>query len=156
MPATVRDNPGVIAPPPLIFLGFLLLGLVLDALWPLAILPDVTQYLLGIVLFGLGIGLSVTCIAHLRRLGTDFRTHKPASTLVTDGPYRVSRNPIYIALSLVHIGIAVAVDSPWMLAMLIPALAVVRIGVIAREERYLEASFGDDYRRYRASVRRWL
>lgn len=156
MPATVRDNPGVIAPPPLIFLGFLLLGLVLDALWPLAILPDVTQYLLGIVLFGLGIGLSVTCIAHLRRLGTDFRTHKPASTLVTDGPYRVSRNPIYIALSLVHIGIAVAVDSPWMLAMLIPALAVVRIGVIAREERYLEAKFGDDYRRYRASVRRWL
>ncbi len=156
MPATVRDNPGVIAPPPLIFLGFLLLGLVLDALWPLAILPDVTQYLLGIVLFGLGIGLSVTCIAHLRRLGTDFRTHKPASTLVTDGPYRVSRNPIYIALSLVHIGIAVAVDSPWMLAMLIPALAVVRIGVIAREERYLEARFGDDYRRYRASVRRWL
>lgn len=156
MPATVRDNPGVIAPPPLIFLGFLLLGLVLDALWPLAILPDVTQYLLGIVLFGLGIGLSVTCIAHLRRLGTDFRTHKPASTLVTDGPYRVSRNPIYIALSLVHIGIAVAVDSPWMLAMLIPALAVVRVGVIAREERYLEAKFGDDYRRYRASVRRWL
>ncbi len=156
MPATVRDNPGVIAPPPLIFLGFLLLGLVLDALWPLAILPDVTQYLLGIVLFGLGIGLSVTCIGHLRRLGTDFRTHKPASTLVTDGPYRVSRNPIYIALSLVHIGIAVAVDSPWMLAMLIPALAVVRIGVIAREERYLEARFGDDYRRYRASVRRWL
>ncbi len=156
MPATVRDNPGVIAPPPLIFLGFLLLGLVLDALWPLAILPDVTQYLLGIVLFGLGIGLSVTCIAHLRRLGTDFRTHKPTSTLVTDGPYRVSRNPIYIALSLAHIGIAVAVDSPWMLAMLIPALAVVRVGVIAREERYLEAKFGDDYRRYRASVRRWL
>ncbi len=156
MAANGRDNPGVIAPPPLIFLGFLLLGLVLDALWPLAILPDVTQYLLGIVLFGLGIGLSVTCIAHLRRLGTDFRTHKPASTLVTDGPYRVSRNPIYIALSLVHIGIAVAVDSPWMLAMLIPALAVVRIGVIAREERYLEARFGDDYRRYRASVRRWL
>ena len=115
-----------------------------------------TQYLLGIVLFGLGIGLSVTCIAHLRRLGTDFRTHKPASTLVTDGPYRVSRNPIYIALSLAHIGIAVAVDSPWMLAMLIPALAVVRVGAIAREERYLEAKFGDDYRRYRASVRRWL
>ncbi len=156
MPATVRDNPGVIAPPPLIFFGFLLLGLVLDALWPLAILPDVTQYLLGSALIGLGIALAIACISRFRRAGTEYQTHKPASTLVTDGPFRVSRNPIYVALSLVHIGIAVAVDSPWMLAMLIPALAVVRVGVIAREERYLEAKFGDDYRRYRASVRRWL
>lgn len=153
---TAGDKPDGIVPPPLIFLGFLLLGWGLDFLWPAAFLTARVQYLLGGALFALGGILSAVCISGFRRAGTDFQTDRPASALITGGPYRFSRNPIYIALSLVHLGIAVAADSAWMVAMLVPALGVVRYGVIAREERYLEAKFGDDYRRYLATVRRWL
>ncbi len=153
---TAGDKPGVIAPPPLIFLGWLILGLGIDFLWPASFLPARVQYLLGGALFGLGGILVAVCIVEFRRAGTEFQTHKPASALITGGPYRFSRNPIYIALSLAHVGIALAADSAWMVAMLVPALGVVRYGVIAREERYLEAKFGDDYRRYVATVRRWI
>ena len=72
------------------------------------------------------------------------------------GPYSISRNPIYIALSLIHLGIGVLSDSLWVVGLIVPALLTIRYGVIAREERYLDAKFGDDYRRYKASVRRWL
>ncbi len=153
---TTGDKPGVIAPPPLIFLGFLLVGWGLDRIWPAAFLPAPAQYILGGALFVLGVALAVVCISGFHRAGTEYQTHKPASALITGGPYRISRNPIYIALSLAHLGIAVAADSAWMVAMLVPALGVVRYGVVAPEERYLEAKFGDDYRRYLAAVRRWL
>ena len=153
---TTGDNPGVIAPPPLIFIGFLVLGWGADLIWPADFLSAPLQYVLGGALFVLGMALAVVCISGFRRSGTEYQTHKPASALVTDGPYQYSRNPIYIALSLAHLGIAVAADSAWMMAMLVPALAVVRYGVIAREERYLEAKFGDDYRQFLATVRRWL
>jgi protein-S-isoprenylcysteine O-methyltransferase Ste14 len=75
---------------------------------------------------------------------------------VGDDPYRLSRNPIYLAMTLLYGGIAIAVDSAWPLALLPPLLAVMRYGVIAREERYLDRKFGPQYRRYRDTTRRWL
>ncbi len=153
---TAGDKPGVIAPPPLIFLGFLLLGLGLDFLWPAAFLAARVQYLLGGALFGLGGILVAVCVVEFRRAGTEIRPDRPTSAIITRGPYRFSRNPIYIALSLAHVGIALATDSAWMVAMLVPALVVVRYGVIAREERYLAGKFGDDYRHYLTTVRRWF
>ncbi len=151
-----KDNPGVIAPPPLIYLGFLVLGGVLDYLWPVGLGTGAVGVAAGAALFVLGGVIAITAVRQFRRAGTDFKTHRPSTAIVTDGLYRHSRNPIYIALALAYAGIAVAADGLWALALLAPTLAVVRHGVIAREERYLEGKFGDEYRRYKGSVRRWL
>jgi protein-S-isoprenylcysteine O-methyltransferase Ste14 len=91
-----------------------------------------------------------------RNAGTNVETPKPATTLVTSGIYARSRNPMYVALALLFAGTAVLADSGWLALLLLPFLGVLRVGVIAREERYLERKFGEPYRAYRARVRRWL
>ena len=78
------------------------------------------------------------------------------TALVTEGPFQFSRNPIYLALTLIYCGIGMAADSGWVLGLVVPVLAVMRYGVIAAEERYLEAKFGEAYRHYKGHVRRWL
>ena len=108
------------------------------------------------MLFALGVFGASVAIRQFARAGTSYRTRDPATALVSCGLYRRSRNPIYIALLVAYAGIGVAADSPAVLVLAIPAIAVVRIGVIAREERYLEAKFGAQYRRYQSAVRRWL
>lgn len=91
-----------------------------------------------------------------RSARTSFDVRKPTTVLITDGPFRFSRNPGYLALSLLYAGIAVIADSLWVLALLAPALFVMHYGVIAREELYLERKFGSQYLEYKARVRRWL
>ena len=158
MPAaeTQRDTPGVIAPPPLGLLGFLLAGLALDWIRPLPLLPAVVQYAIGGVLIALASAFAFSAIARFLRAGTNVPTRRPATVLVTNGPYRFTRNPIYTGMILLLLGIGVMVDSAWILAMAVPLALVLRFGVIAREERYLEAKFGDPYRAYCARVRRWI
>lgn len=150
------DNPGVVARPPLIYLGFLALGFMLDAVWPAAFVTNDVQYPVGAVLIVAGVALTAMAIRQFRRAGTSVETSRPVNALVTNGLYRLSRNPIYIALSLIHAGIAIAADNAWALVSLIPVLIILHYGVILREERYLERKFGEEYRRYRGSVRRWL
>ena len=153
-----RDVAGVIAPPPLIFGGFLVAGLLLNAAWPLPVV-DVARpvrYAAGAALALLGIAIGLAGFVEFRRAGTDVRPERPTTALVTTGPFRVSRNPLYISQTLVYLGVAVAAESFWALALLVPTLAVIRVGVIAREEIYLERKFGDAYRSYKARVRRWL
>ena len=151
-----QDAPGVIARPLLIYLGFLALGLVLDWLWPYPLLPEVLQYSLGGALIGLGIALVLASIRCFKAAGTNFETQKPATAILTGGPYQISRNPIYIGLTAIYAGIGIAVDTPWVWIMLPPTLAVMHYGVILREERYLERKFGREYLDYKASVRRWI
>lgn len=151
-----RDTAGVIMPPPLLFAGALLLGLLLDWQWPTAVIGGHGQYWLGGALFGAGLLLVFNAMRAFKRAGTNVEPYKPTTAIVTDGPYRYSRNPIYVALFLAYFGIAVAVDSLWLLALALPLYFVMISGVIAREERYLERKFGDEYLRYKASVRRWL
>ncbi len=154
--AVDQDAPGVIAKPPFIYLGFLALGLGLDWLWPYPLLPELLRYPLGGALIGLGIALALASIRRFKAVGTHFDTHKPATAILTDGPYRVSRNPIYIGLTAAYAGIGVAVDAPWVWVLLLPTLVVMHYGVIAREERYLERKFGREYLDYKARVRRWI
>ncbi len=154
--APEQDTPGVIARPPFIYLGFLALGLGLDWLWPSPLLPEALRYTLGGALIGLGFALALALIRRFRAAGTSFHTHKPATAILTDGPYRISRNPIYIGLTAVYAGIGVAADAPWVWLLLLPALAVMHHGVILREERYLERKFGKEYLDYKARVRCWL
>ncbi len=151
-----QDAPGVIAKPPFIYLGFLALGLGLDWIWPYPLLPEALRYILGGALFALGLGLALASIRRFKAAGTDFDTHKPATAILTDGPYRVSRNPIYIGLTAAYSGIGIAMDALWVWVLLLPTLVVMHYGVIAREERYLERKFGKEYLDYKASVRRWL
>ena len=150
------DHAHVVGHPPLIHLAGILVGLGLDAIWPAPLLAATTQYILGGVLIVLGVAVVLACALGFRRAGTSVPTQTPTTALVIRGLYRYSRNPIYIALSLIHLGVAVAVDSPWIAATLPIVLIVINFGVIAREERYLEAKFGDAYRDYKARVRRWL
>jgi protein-S-isoprenylcysteine O-methyltransferase Ste14 len=151
-----KDIPGVIAPPPLIYLGFLLVGFLIDWVVPVPVLPDDVQYPVGIVLIVVGLVPFVSAVWMFRKVGTNIPTRKPTMEIVTSGPNRFSRNPIYLGMTAVYAGIAVAADSIWVLALLVPVLVIIHYGVILREERYLEAKFGEEYRRYEASVRRWL
>jgi protein-S-isoprenylcysteine O-methyltransferase Ste14 len=90
------------------------------------------------------------------RAGTNIPVNRPTIALVTDGLYRFSRNPIYVALTTSYLGIAIAADSLWTAALVVPVLVVMRVGVIAREEAYLARKFPDAYPAYKARVRRWL
>lgn len=156
MPDKTDHHADVIARPPGIYLGFLLLGVVLDYFWPAPFLPAMFQYAAGGVLAVSGVALAAAAMGRFRAAGTSVPTTEPTNAIVTDGPYRYSRNPIYVALSLIYAGIGVAIDSAWVLALLAPLLIVMQYGVIRREERYLTEYFGDEYLRYKASVRRWI
>ena len=151
-----RDTPGVLAPPPLIVAVHLLAGLGLDALWPASFLQPDMQWLLAILLIAPAVLLALWCLLLFRRAGTAVEPWHPSTVLVTGGPYRFSRNPIYLAMAVAFAGLACAVDSLWLLALLPVLVLALDRGVIAREEPYLQHRFGEAYRSYRARVRRWL
>jgi protein-S-isoprenylcysteine O-methyltransferase Ste14 len=150
------DRPGVIARPPLLYLATLLLGVALDVVYPTDFASREVRWPLAVVLALAGLGLVFVCFRRFQAAGTNVPTWLPTTALVIAGPYRYSRNPIYLALTAIYLAMAIAYGSLWPLVLLVPLLIVMRYGVIGREERYLEAKFGDAYRAYRSSVRRWL
>jgi protein-S-isoprenylcysteine O-methyltransferase Ste14 len=151
------DIAHVIAPPPIIFLGALALGLALQAVWPLPLFAHgiVARLVGGCLILG-GLTLSGAVMYHFGRAGTPVIPWRETRRLVVSGPYRFSRNPDYVGQALIVGGLGLLLALPWVLPALVLALLVVRYGVIAREERYLERRFGDEYRGYRGRVRRWL
>jgi protein-S-isoprenylcysteine O-methyltransferase Ste14 len=150
------DNPGVIAQPPRIFLAALAVGFALELAWPTHFVGGVPRFASGALLLVLGSWLVSTAMRQQRAAGTNIETHRPTETIVSDGLYRFSRNPIYLGLFGIYLGMAVLGDSLWVLGLVVPLFALMHFGVILREERYLDRKFGDVYRRYRAIVRRWL
>jgi protein-S-isoprenylcysteine O-methyltransferase Ste14 len=104
----------------------------------------------------LAVGLCIAAVRIFRAAGTPVPGNRPTTTIVRTGPYRFSRNPIYLAFSILQVGVALWVDSLWLLVTLVPALALMSFWVIPREERYLEARFHSEYLPYKSSVRRWL
>lgn len=150
------DVAGVIAPPPLIVGGFLLIGGVLQFLLPLGVTTSPVGRFAGILLIILALPLAAVAIRTMIRAKTHFDPYKPSTALLTGGPYRFTRNPMYVALLMLAAGISLLCNSVWMLIGLVPAALVLRFGVIAREEHYLERKFGEEYRRYLGRVRRWL
>ena len=154
-PRRRRGTAGVIAPPPVIYLGFLGLGFALEGLLPGAELPPWAQWL-GAVVIVAGVALMISFELAFKRAGTDANPYRPSSALATDGPYRFSRNPGYLGMAITYIGITLASEALWALVMLLPATLVIQCGVIAREERYLERLFGEQYLRYKRTTRRWI
>jgi protein-S-isoprenylcysteine O-methyltransferase Ste14 len=150
---------GVIARPPLLFLLALLLGFVSDRLLPLPFaVPSLgmARWILAGSLIVAGLALAAAGIRNFFGAATPVPTNKPTRALVTTGIHRWTRNPIYLGMFLMYVGIGIAARSPSILILTVPLAITIRYGVVAREEAYLERRFGDSYRAYKASVRRWL
>ena len=148
--------PEVIAPPPLIYAGALAIGLLAKALFPSAFLPRAVARALGWPLTGGGLLLGLLGYRALRGAKTNVSPYEPTTALVTEGPYRFTRNPLYVGFTLVYGGISALANAPWAALLLPFVLVFMRRGVIDREERYLERKFGEEYLRYKARVRRWI
>jgi protein-S-isoprenylcysteine O-methyltransferase Ste14 len=142
--------------PPLVYLGSILLGLLLQFAWPLPLVRHPVGALIGAGSVILAVGLFVIAVGTFRAASTPVPGNRPTTTIVRTGPYRFSRNPIYLAFSALQVGIALCVGSLRLLITLVPALALMSFWVIPREERYLEARFPAEYPSYKSSVRRWL
>jgi protein-S-isoprenylcysteine O-methyltransferase Ste14 len=151
------DNANVVIHPPIAWGLAVLAGLALQWLMPLRFTPAAVPVgWIGGAVFVLALALLVWAIATMTRAGSNVPTNRPTTTIVDAGPYGFTRNPIYVGMMVGLIGLAIGFDSLWVLMMLVPFGLVIRYGVVAREEAYLERKFGDTYRGYRARVRRWL
>jgi len=143
----------------LLFVAGIAAGWLLYRAFPLPLMGPAarsTGALVGWLLIALGAALSVWALATFRGARTAIRPNQPASTLVKYGPFRLSRNPMYLGLSLLYLGVMLLVNSVWILLFLPLVLAILHLTVIQREERHLAATFGSAYDEYRRRVRRWL
>ena len=156
------DNPDsqplkIAAPPPLIYIGTFLLGFAIHTISPFRIFQgDYAHVIGGGCIFALSAAFARWSFLTMRRFGTTANPRKPSEALATSGPFQFSRNPIYVAMTGLYVGLDVIVNSAWPLMLLVPLLLFMDWGVIRREERYLAEKFGAIYTAYQSSVRRWL
>lgn len=156
MKEETSDNPEVIAFPPALYAGTLFIGLLLSFVFPISFLPRPIALVLGVLAI-ICAGVSVvSAFRAMNRARTAINPSQPTTAIVSEGVFSLSRNPIYLSLTLLYIGITLLFSSLWALLLLLPLLVIVQIGVVQREEMYLERKFGDEYLRYKASVRRWI
>ena len=151
-----QDKPGIRVPPPPIYLLALLLGLLLDRRVHVPFLPRGVARVLGWSLVGGGTMLTAWFVRTMRSADTTIRIDKPVSSLVQDGPFRYSRNPGYLSLTMLYAGIAVRRNALWAILLLPLVLYVIQRKLIEREEGYLECTFGEEYLAYKRRVRRWV
>jgi protein-S-isoprenylcysteine O-methyltransferase Ste14 len=151
------DTSGVRFPPPLIYAGGFAAAYGVHRLLPIQVWPESTAVdMLGWGLLVAGVLLAVSAAFLFRRAGTTPNPTKPTAALVIWGPYRFTRNPMYVGMATLYLGGTLLLNDPWPLALLPVVIALVQRYVIAREEAYLERKFGEAYRAYRARVRRWI
>jgi len=148
-------NLGLIRPP-LVYLAAIALGLVVHFFWAVPLVPRFLSTPIGLIVVLAAVALFVSAVRTFRAAGTPIPGNRPTTIIVRAGPYRFTRNPIYLAFSLFQLGLSVWINSLAMLLALVPAVLLMALVVIPREERYLEARFASEYLPYKASVRRWL
>lgn len=152
-----NDSAKVSFPPPLVFVGMLLLGLVLDRLIPWSIeMTWIGRYIGGGVLILAGLLYAVSAMGLFRKAGTDVKPWKTTTTIVATGIYRFTRNPMYVGMAMLYTGLGFVFSSLGVFLLLPLVILLIRTQVIAREERYLESKFAQSYLDYKARVRRWL
>jgi protein-S-isoprenylcysteine O-methyltransferase Ste14 len=156
MSSDEQDKAGVVAPPPLIYLGTLIFGLLLGRRFSIRFLPRKLARCLGLPLLGGGALLLGWFERAMRQADTPTSPYKPVEHIATEGPFRYTRNPGYLAMTLIYAGIASLANALWANLLLPASLLVIQHGVIEREERYLEGKFGEEYLSYKAQVRRWI
>ncbi len=147
---------GAFFPPPFLFLSGFILGAIVGFFFPTPIWPDLWVRLLGVLVLALGLWLTTSAFRTLVRHKTSPDPMEPTTELVQDGPYSSSRNPIYLSFALLYLGLSCIFNSLLTLFVLLPILIVVDRKQIRSEERYLEAKFNEEYRRYKSKVRRWI
>lgn len=150
------DNPGVRFPPPLIYASAVVAGVLLDRRWSLPIGGGALRSMLGWLLFAGALLLMAVSVGMFRRKRTSFLPFRAATALVIAGPYRYTRNPMYIAGMLLTAAFGLWLNTWWPIILLVPTLLIIRYYVIAREERYMRRRFGSEYDAYMKQVRRWL
>ncbi len=153
----VRDAADVRIPPPLVYLVAVVLGIALDWLWEFGFAPGSSLPIaLGAAAICAGVAILLSAFSVFRRTDQHPDPRKPTPVIARDGPYRFTRNPMYLGLSLLQAGIGLALGNAWILVLLVPVVIVIHNGAILPEERYLEEKFGDEYTSFKASVRRWI
>ena len=150
------DNPEVAILPPVLYGGAFVAVLMLQWIWPLTIVRQPIAFWLGLVLSVPALVVGVWGRRTMHGACTNISPLKPAVSLVTTGPFRFSRNPLYVAITLLYVGFTMLLNSWWGVILLAPILAVLHWGVVRREERYLERKFGEEYNKYRSRVRRYV
>lgn len=153
---TGNNHSGVLLPPPLLYIGAVILVLVLDWAWPVAVLPEPVGAWVGSVLLITGLALNLWGVMTMKRARTPISPYQAVDNIIATGPFRLTRNPLYVGLDLVFLGITFLFNSLWGLLVLVPVLVVMHYGVILREERYLESRFGEAYREYCRNVGRYF
>lgn len=145
-------------PPPLVFLSGILLGVLCDYALVSAPVPAgrMMSAIVGLCVLLAGVGVIVSARIHFTRTGQSPIPWKPTPALILKGPYRFTRNPMYLGMTLLEIGIGVAASNLWISLFAVPALVTVHFIAVRPEERYLSEKFGDSYRSYLAQVRRYL
>ena len=156
MKSDAQLGPGLKLPPPAIYLVALLIGLGLDYLWPTSPLTSFWARIVGAALIIVSIPIMPPVLARYKKVGTPFDVRKPTTALITDGPYQYSRNPSYVSLTLLYVGLGFVLNNGWVLAIVVAVLLIMDLWVVRSEERHLKAKFGEEYFRYKSAVRRWL
>jgi len=149
------DSPHVIAVPPVLFTGGFVAALIMQWFVPFSLFPGIAWKIIGLVLAIVSGILALSAFLVMRRK-TNIDVRKPTLAIVSDGPYRLTRNPLYLSLVLLSLGVGLFFDFPWMIIALFVLVPIMHFGVIRREERYLEEKFGDMYLMYKMNVRRWI
>jgi protein-S-isoprenylcysteine O-methyltransferase Ste14 len=150
------DAPSVKIIPPLVYLAGIVIGFLASIWMPTKVVPNLLAWTVGGILVFCGAVLTGSAVLKFKDAGTTVRPDRAASTLVIAGPYKITRNPMYLGLAFVYAGIAIAGQSVWALILLAVVLIIVQRGAIEPEEAFLEKRFGADYLSYKEKVRRWI
>lgn len=151
-----RNYPDVVAHPLGIYATALVLGFVMDLILPTKFFSNIIRVLFGVPLIAIGVAVMALAIKEFRKAGTNIEIDKPAYALVKSGLYSITRNPIYIALSVLYMGLGLAADNLWILLFGVPAIYLINSWVIEPEEEYLQKKFGKEYQEYTSLVPRWF
>ena len=150
------DKPGVVVLPPVLYSVAFIVAFLLRWWMPLPIFGSAIAIWIGAASFVAGLAIGIPARRALSAAGTNVNPMQPTTAIVSAGPYGFTRNPLYVSMILLFLGVTTAFDTWWGPIVLLPVLPVMHFGVILREERYLERKFGEAYRQYRAKVRRYL
>ena len=155
-PSDERRKVGMLVPPPILLLALIAACVGGQVFWFGGFSYSTTRSVLGILMLLASLALIASCASLFRKAGTPFRPTSPATAIVRDGPYRISRNPLYLGMAGLLAGLGVLLGGPCFGAALVVFLIVVHFGVVLPEERYLESVQGEAYRQYKRQVRRWV
>jgi len=151
-----NETSGVLLPPPVVYFVFLLAGYWVDKYLPLPFINTNMSFIAGISIIVLSFILFGVVLLEFSRLKTSVDHRKPTNAIITTGAFRYSRNPIYISMVMLCIGISFLINSLWGFVATLLASIIITKFVIIKEETYLERKFGESYLQYRKAVRRWL